>query len=189
MTARWVVDEVLPNRDVNITWQPISLLEKNQPSPDSEYYKPVAMTHKLLRVMESVRKTDGNDGVFKLYWELGRRIHHDQDRDFSPADALSSVGLDTSHAAAFDDESWDAEIKERMQVGLDLAGTDIGTPIIALDDDEGKRVALFGPVITRVPDRERSLRMWDAFVDLARTPGFWEVKRTRTERPEFGERP
>lgn len=180
---------MVPERDLNITWQPISLLEKNQPAPDSEYYAASYRTHRHLRVMESVRAAQGNDGVFALYWELCRRIHHDRNRDFPVADALTAAGLDVAHADAFDDDSWDTVIRERMGVGLELAGTDIGTPIIALDNDAGERVALFGPVITRVPNREQSLRMWDAFVDLARTPGFWEVKRTRTERPEFGDRP
>jgi hypothetical protein len=189
VTARWVVDEIVPAREVKVTWQPISLLEKNQPDPDSEYYGPVLKTHKHLRVMESVRTTGGNDAVLALYWELGRRIHHDKDLDFDVADALTAAGLDPSHAAAEDDESWDTVIREKMAVGLELAGNDIGTPIIALDNDDGERVALFGPVITRVPDREHSLRMWDAYVALATTPGFWEVKRTRTERPDFGERP
>jgi hypothetical protein len=189
VTARWVVDEVAPERDLSITWQPISLLEKNQPATDSEYYAPVYQTHRHLRVMEAVRAAEGDDAVFKLYWELGRRIHHDKDREFPVADALAAVGLDTAHAAAFDDDSWDAVIKEKMAVGLELAGTDIGTPIIALDNDDGDRVALFGPVITRVPSREQSLRLWDCFVDLAKIPGFWELKRTRTERPEFGDRP
>jgi hypothetical protein len=50
-------------------------------------------------------------------------------------------------------------------------------------------VALFGPVITRVPEREQALRLWDSFVGMATVPGFWEVKRTRTQRPDFGERP
>lgn len=139
--------------------------------------------------MESVRAAEGNDAVFKLYWEYGRRIHHDKDREFSAADALDSVGLDKGHAAAFDDDAWDTEITTRMDVGLALAGNDIGTPIIAFDDDDGDRVALFGPVITRVPTKEQSLRLWDGFVGMATVPGFWEVKRTRTERPEFGDRP
>ena len=189
MTARWVVDEVLPERDVSVKWQPISLLLKNNPDQSSDYYAPVFNTHRQLRVLESVRVTDGNDGVFALYWELGRRIHNDQDRDFSVVDALKVAGLDPSHAEAYDDEAWDAEIKTRMGVGLGLVGEDVGTPIIALDDDDGNRVGLFGPVITKVPSRQRSLRLWDAFIDMARIPGFWEVKRTRTERPEFGERP
>ena len=189
MTARWVVDVVAPERDLSITWQPISLLEKNQPEQDSEYYEAVNQTHRYLRVMESVRAAEGDDAVFPLYWEFGRRIHHDEERTFPAADALTAIGYDVSHAAAFDDEKWDAEIKERMNVGLELAGTDIGTPIIALDDDNGDRVALFGPVITRVPTREQSLRLWDSFIGCATVPGFWELKRTRTERPEFGERP
>ncbi|MEM9566544.1 MAG: disulfide bond formation protein DsbA [Actinomycetota bacterium] len=189
MTARWVVDEVAPERDLKILWQPISLLEKNQPDPDSDYYGPVARTHGLLRVMESLRAADGDDAVFPLYWEYGRRIHHDRDRDFDPTEALKAIGADEAHAAAMDDESWDTVIRERMGQGLALSGDDVGTPLIAFDNDDGEKVALFGPVITRVPSREQSLRLWDGFVMMATTPGFWEVKRTRTERPEFGERP
>ncbi|MDH3682273.1 MAG: disulfide bond formation protein DsbA [Acidimicrobiia bacterium] len=189
MTARWVVDAVAPERDLSITWQPISLLEKNQPAEDSEYYAASYQTHRYLRVMESVRAAEGDDAVFPLYWEYGRRIHHDRDRDFPAADALKAVGLDERHAAAFDDETWDEEIKKRMAVGIELAGEDIGTPIIAFDDDDGQRVGLFGPVITRVPTPEQSLRLWDSFIGMATVPGFWELKRTRTERPEFGERP
>jgi len=179
----------MPHRDLNVTWQPISLLVKNDPPEDSDYFGPVKFTHNLLRVMESVRKAEGDDAFRDLYWELGARIHHDKDRGFDPADALEAAGLDRSHAAAFDDESFDAEIHTRMQQGLDLTGTDVGTPMIAMDDANGDRVALFGPVITKVPTTEQSLALWDGFVACAQTPGFWEIKRTRTQSPEFGERP
>lgn len=189
MTARWVVDEVAPERDLNIVWQPISLLEKNQPAEDSDYYGPVAWSHGLLRSMESLRAAEGDDAVFPLYWEYGRRIHHDKDRDFGAADALEAIGADTRHAEAADDESWDEVISKRMAEGLALTGDDVGTPLIAFANREGEKVALFGPVITRVPPREQSLALWDGFVMMATIPGFWEVKRTRTERPEFGERP
>ena len=76
-----------------------------------------------------------------------------------------------------------------MDDGLGLTGTDVGTPIIAKLNSDGKRVAYFGPVITRVPNTEDSLAMWDALVTMMNIDGFWELKRTRTERPEFGERP
>jgi len=189
VTARWVVDVVAPERDLDITWQPISLLVKNEPAKTSEWYEPNRFTHNLLRVMESVRSAYGDEAVFPLYWDFGRRIHHDKDRSFDPSVSLEAVGLDGIHVAAFDNPVWDAEIERRMAVGLDLAGTDIGTPIIAFDDDAGDRVAIFGPVITRVPSKEDSLRLWDAVVTLTTTPGFWELKRTRTERPEFGAPP
>jgi len=189
VTARWVVDVVSSERSLSITWQPISLLEKNQPDPGSEYFAAASQTHKYLRVMESLRAAEGDGAVQPLYWEYGRRIHHDQDRTFSAVEALVAIGADEAHAAAFKDEKWDAEIRKRMDVGLALTGDDVGTPIIGLDDDQGNRVGLFGPVITSVPNRQQSLRLWDGFVAMATVPGFWEVKRTRTEGPEFGDRP
>lgn len=189
MTARWVVDEVKPARDLDVTWQPISLFFKNDPDPGSDRYQRNLYTHKLLRVMESVRKADGEDAVFRLYWEYGRRIHHDQNREFTAASALDAVGLDPMLADAFDDDMWDAEIRRRMDVGLDLVGDNVGTPIIAFPDRDGTKRGYFGPVITRVPPREDSLAMWDALVAMMNVRGFWELKRTRTERPDLGVRP
>ena len=188
MTARWVVD-IAEERDLKITWRPISLLFKNEPAEDSDYFAPVNFTHKLLRVMEAVRVGEGEDKVADLYWEYGRRIHHDKDRDFAAADALSAVGIDTSYADAFDEEKWDTVIREGMDEGLALVGDDVGTPIIAFDNSKGERTGYFGPVITRVPEKQDALKMWDALNDMMDVDGFWELKKTRTEKPEFGERP
>ena len=189
MTARWVVDEVKPARGLNITWQPISLLLKNQPDESSPYFEPTNRTYRLLRVMESVRATQGEEAVFDLYWEFGRRIHHDDNLDFDLAEALESAGLDSAHAAAYDSESFDAEIARRHKAGLALCGDDVGTPIIAFDNRDGVKQAYFGPVITRVPPNDDALAMWDSLVTMMNIDGFWELKRTRTESPEFGPRP
>jgi hypothetical protein len=54
---------------------------------------------------------------------------------------------------------------------------------------DGTKRGIFGPVITRVPDAEQSLKVWDAMETFTTMDGFWEIKRTRTERAEFGERP
>jgi hypothetical protein len=128
VTARWVVDAVSPERDLDITWKPISLFFKNEPAEDSEYYGPTFRTHRLLRVFMSVQDKNGNDAAFRLYWELGSRIHHDGDLEFTAEAALASAGLDAAHAAALDDESWDRAIREGMDDGLALAGQDVGTP-------------------------------------------------------------
>ena len=189
MTARWVVEAVAPERDIDVSWQPISLLLKNQPAEDSEWYLPSRFTHNLLRVMESVRTSDGNAGVFTAYWEFATRVHHDGDTSFDPAAALGAAGLDPGHADAFDDAAWDTEIRERMDEGLELAGTDIGTPIIGFEDLNGNRVGIFGPVITRVLPTEQALQLWDGMVAVTTVPGFWELKRTRTEAPDLGPRP
>lgn len=193
VTARWMVDEVIPARGLSVKWQPISLLVKNQPAPDSDYYAPVAATHRMLRVMEAVRAAGTDEDAFTAYWHFATRLHHDrildQGIEVDIASELAAAGLNPDLARAAEDESWDVTINERMQRGLDLVGTDVGTPIIAFNDPDGIRRGVFGPVITRVPDRTRSLALWDAVVALGGIDGFWELKRTRTERPDFGERP
>ena len=184
----------MPHRDLHITWQPISLLFKNEPPEGSDYYAPVLKTHRMLRVLEAVRAAGdtpeaGNHDVFKLYWELGARIHHDQRLDFDIADALSTVGLDVAFVDAADDESWDAVIRTAMDDGLGLVGTDVGTPIIATHNTHGERVGYFGPVITKIPSTDDSLKMWDALMDMMDVDGFFELKKTRTDAPDPGARP
>jgi hypothetical protein len=189
VTARWVVDEVRPARDLDVTWQPISLFFKNEPAPDAPGYNRLNRTHNLLRVLEAARATAGEAAVEPLYWEFGRRIHHDQAIWFDPAEAVAAAGMDPALAAAMDDDTWDKEIRTRMDAGLALAGDNIGTPLIGFDSTERERIGFFGPVITRVPSTKLSLQLWDGMIAAASVPGFWELKRTRTDRPDFGARP
>jgi hypothetical protein len=180
---------VAPKRHLHITWQPISLLFKNEPDPDSTYYASTAATHRMLRVMEALRESRGDDAVFAWYWQCGTRIHHDKDKTFDLADALAHIGLPRSLAEAADDERWDTEIRRRMDAGLELVGDDVGTPIIAYTCDDGTKRGIFGPVLTKVPSPEESLKVWDAMEALTGLDGFWELKRTRVGRPELGPRP
>ena len=70
-----------------------------------------------------------------------------------------------------------------------LVGADVGTPIIAVRADDGREVALFGPVISQVPTTKDALALWDSVTFLAGLDDFWELKRTRTRRPDPGARP
>jgi len=188
VTARWIVDEVAGPRDLDITWRPISLLFKNEPPEDSPYYAGVVNTHKLLRVMESLRAGGASNADIQryyLYW--GTRVHSDDERDFDTAAVaagLEHLGLDPKHADAYEDTTWDAAIRESMDAAFELVGTDVGTPIIAFTADDGVKRGMFGPVITRVPLPEQSLAVWDAMQALTVMDGFWELKRTRTESPQ-----
>ncbi len=76
-----------------------------------------------------------------------------------------------------------------MDDGLGLIGTDVGTPIIATHNSRGERVGYFGPVITKIPSTEDSLKMWDALMDMMDVDGFFELKKTRTDGPDPGARP
>lgn len=176
-------------RDLHVTWRPISLFFKNNPPPDSPWYDGSVRTHRMLRVMEAIRAELGDGPVFDWYWQCATRVHHDKDNQFDLADALDHVGLDRAFAAAADDESWDAAVRAGMDAGLELVGNDVGTPIIAFTAADGVRRGIFGPVITRVPTGEQALRVWDAMEAFTTMDGFWELKRTRTEGPNVGDRP
>ena len=178
-----------PERDLDIQWKSISLLFKNNPPEDSDYYGPVFKTHQFLRVFESVLQNEGNEAAGELYTELGRRLHHDRDLEMDISDALTACGIDTRHAAALEDESWDTKIRAAMDDGLGLVGEDVGTPIIAFENNKGVRNGIFGPVISSRPTGDDKLALWDGMAAMMNVEGFWELKRTRTVGPDFGERP
>lgn len=183
MTSRWLTD-VAAERDLDIDWLPISLLFKNDTQPDSPWYGVAARTRDLLRVVESVRAAGDGDKIGALYTVFGRHIHHEGTNDFDVAEALESGGLDAKHAGALTEESWDDVIRAAMADGLSLVGTDVGTPIIAVTGRQG-RVGLFGPVITELPGPDDRLRLWDGFLAMVDTPGFFELKRTRQATPDM----
>jgi DSBA-like thioredoxin domain len=187
-TSQWI-RRIAADKGLEITWEPISLLVKNETQPDSEFYDRVAWTRGLLRVMESVRAAGYDDRLGDLYTEYGRRIHHEGERNWDAALALEAVGLDASHAAAANDEAWDTPLLQRMDEGLALVGADVGTPIIAFRRPDGREVAAFGPVVTKAPAHADALALWDAFVTLTSLDEFWELKRTRAAKPEFGDAP
>jgi hypothetical protein len=118
-----------------------------------------------------------------------RRIHHDDDRAFAPEDVLEAAGVDMSHAAAFSDPAWDDAVEAETAAGIDLAGEDVGTPIIALTYPDGSQSAIFGPVMTPIPRGQAALDLWDGMAKVMSVPGFFELKRTRDVGPETGPRP
>ena len=63
---------------------------------------------------------------------------------------------------------------------MEAYGEDMGTPLIAVDG-----VGFLGPVISRLPVGEEAGALWDAFRTIATVPDFFEIKRRRTETPQF----
>ncbi|MEZ5382385.1 MAG: DsbA family protein [Microthrixaceae bacterium] len=188
LTSRWML-RVAPERDLDVTWHPISLFFKNDYEPGHRLYDATLRSRHLLRVVEAVREAGHADAIEGLYTRLGTHIHHDEQLDFEVADDLEALGLDRALADALEEERFDEAVRASMEAGLALTGQNVGTPIISFDNTDGERVALFGPVISRVPPDEQAVAAWDAFVTLARTPGFWETKRDRTEDPTMSSVP
>jgi len=183
VTSLWI-REVAVERDLEVQWEPISLLLKNQPAQDSQFYSPLKWSYGLLQVLESIRASGSNSAVSDLYLEYGRRIHQNGELEWPVIEALGAIGMDPSHADAFDNPAWDAEVHRRHDEGLALVGNEVGTPIISVLAEDGHEVAIFGPVITKVPNIDHGLALWDSVVFLARLSEFHELKRTRTTGPE-----
>ena len=83
-TSQWI-RRIASEKELEITWEPISLLVKNETQPESPHYAAVEWTRGLLRVMESVRAAGQEDRLGDLYTEYGRRIHHNGERLFDAA--------------------------------------------------------------------------------------------------------
>jgi hypothetical protein len=183
MTSRWLV-RVAAHRDLDIEWLPISLLVKNGTREGAPFFAEVTASHGMLRVVEAVREAGHADRIGDLYTELGRQLHVLGEPVDLPS-TLEGLGLDRSLARAADDERYDAAIRRAMDDGLGLVGDAVGTPIVAVERPDGSgRLGLFGPVITELPDVPASLRLWDGFLAMVATDGFFELKRTRTVAPE-----
>ena len=74
-------------------------------------------------------------------------------------------------------------IQEETDRALGLTGREVGTPILHFAPPEG--MAFFGPVISRLPDPDHAVELWDHVVGLAGFAGFAELKRSLREMPQL----
>jgi hypothetical protein len=122
-------------------------------------------------------------GVIKpLYDAMGTEIHVNGNKDLSLviSKALAEVGLPAELAEAATSKAHDTALRASHTEGISHVGQDVGTPVVAVND-----TAFFGPVLTRIPRAEDAGKLWDATVTLAAYPHFFELKRSRTEDPQF----
>ena len=82
---------------------------------------------------------------------------------------------------AADVGGFDVELRASHAKGMDPVGYDVGTSVNHIGD-----VAFFGPVITPAPKGEGAQRLFDGGLGVVSFPGFYEIKRPRTNGPLFG---
>jgi 2-hydroxychromene-2-carboxylate isomerase len=166
-TSRWVLD-VAPRRDITVRWRAYSLDMKNE--------LPASTAQGALRIVEAVWADHGDEPIGRLYTEVGTRFHVDEDSSLAGvAAALEAAGLDSTYLSAAGEERWDAEIRWSMNEAIGVVGDDVGVPILVLDG----KVGFCGPVMEPAPTGDSALELWDHVVALARTPGVYELKRSR----------
>ncbi|MFG3345393.1 DsbA family protein [Streptomyces sp. NPDC048018] len=190
MTSRWML-EVEKVRPVDVRWKVMSLavLNEDRLADLPAEYREMMETQAWgpVRVVIAAQQLHGDEVVGRLYTALGTRFHNQGEGPTREAieAALSDVGLPAGLADYADKDTYDAELRASHKEGIEKVGQDVGTPVIAVPGADGAEVAFFGPVVTPTPRGEAAARLWDGTLLVASTPGFFEIKRTRTASPSF----
>jgi 2-hydroxychromene-2-carboxylate isomerase len=182
MTSRWMI-EVEKVRPVDVRWHVMSLAVLNEGRELPEDYRDLMeRAWGPVRVVVAARELHGEKYVKPLYDAMGTRIHPGGEKDYGVVirEALDEVGLPAELAEHATSQEYDEQLRASHAEGISLVGTDVGTPVIAVNG-----TAFFGPVVTPAPKGEAAARLWDGTLLVASTPGFYELKRTRTQGPIF----
>ena len=182
MTSRWLL-EAATVRPLEPRFHVMSLAVLNEDKDVPEDYREgLAKAWGPVRACIAAAAKAGDEVLLPLYTALGNRIHL-AGRPVDPGlveEALAEVGLPADLADVMGSDEYDEELRASHQRGIDLVGQEVGTPVIAADG-----VAFFGPVVTPAPKGEAAGRLWDGVLLIAGTPGFFELKRSRTQGPDF----
>jgi len=182
LTSRWLLEAAkVRNFDVDFHVMSLAVLNEGRELSD-EYAELMKKAWGPVRVLIAAELRFGNEVVEPLYSAMGTRYHVEGEKDLDQLiiDALMDLGLDADLADAADSTEFDKALRESHHEGMDPVGYDVGTPVIHVGD-----VAFFGPVVTPAPKGEAAGRLFDGVVLVASTPGFYELKRTRSEGPNF----
>ena len=183
ITSRWML-EVAQVRQVAPRWHVMSLAVLNEGRDDlpEGYKERLSQAWGPVRVVAAAEQKLGSDAVLPLYTAIGTRFHNqkaEQNKATIEA-ALAEAGLPADLADAMDSTEYDEAVRASHTDGIERVGLEVGTPIISIGD-----ASIFGPVITPIPRGEAAGRLWDGVLLCLQTPGFFELKRSRTNPPIF----
>ena len=185
ITSRWLT-EVQTEREIEIEWLPFSLAIKNGELGGEDitgHLDTHSIAHRVLRVIEAIHAKEGIDRG-ELFTEFGKSYFIDpnlDDDNFFQA-TLERMNLTASYLDELDNTDHDSALQQHIDDAVEIAGDDVGVPLIIFETSDGERVGYFGPVMRRLPTLERGLEIWDSLVVIATGPDFYELKRKRARR-------
>jgi protein-disulfide isomerase-like protein with CxxC motif len=187
LASRWMI-EVEQVRPVDVRWRVMSLamLNEGREMPP-EYVDLMRRAWIPVRVIVAAQLAHGDEVVLPMYEAMGRRIHLDSRDDFEEVcrEAVAELGLLASLVDTSLTDHVDAELRTSHERAMSMVGLEVGTPVIAVPGPDGEPTAIFGPVVSPAPKGEDAGRLWDGTLLVMSTPGFFELKRSRTVGPIF----
>ena len=184
MTSRWMT-EVTRVRDVEVRWNVMSLAVLNEGRElTADYRRLMDSAWAPVRVVTAARVEHGQEVVKPLYDAIGTRVHpqgRGEELMLVLEESLAEVGLPAGLIGAAASRAYDDALRASHQRAIDLVGEDVGTPVVSIGG-----TGFFGPVMTPAPKGEDAGRLWDGFALVTSVPGFYELKRSRTDGPIFG---
>jgi hypothetical protein len=184
-TSRWArrVEEL---GEVELDWGIFSLEVVNLP-PGKDARELDARSGPALRTALAIRDHHGSKAIGPFYAALGKRMWDQppppDDMIGAVRESLQEAGLPPTlvEGVMADRSTWDAVLKEHG--ALVAANSSFGVPTVALDGGAGP--AIFGPVISMLPNDEDAVALWRHTLWLMRYGNFAELKRNRLGRPDL----
>jgi protein-disulfide isomerase-like protein with CxxC motif len=187
MTASWLAG-VQQERGIDVRWHAMSLAILNEGNEiPEEWAQFTADSWGPVRVLAGADERFAPDEVRALVLAMGRRLHADGRRDVDAVirESVAEAGLPAELAGLAWVTDMDEVVRLSHKRAMALGGNDVGSPILAVDGPDGDRVGFYGPILSRPLEGDAAVRLWDAYLTMATTPGFFELKRTRDEDPQF----
>lgn len=180
IAVRWLgtVGDV---RQLEVSIRPYSLLLRDgddRPPPPLASRRSASL--RALRIMAAL--SHDQPSLVGAFWE--QVIAQDGPTPFGDlARALRQVGADPELERTGDDPDMDSSVQQSMAAANAILGPAPKLPVIVFNGSVG----FTGPLLRAVPDPADAVRLWDALLVAAATPGFYAVSRPHPPHPHIPE--
>jgi hypothetical protein len=181
ITSRWMLEvETVRPVTTNFHLMSLAVLNEGRELPP-QYVDFMAKAWAGVRVAIAAEQRYGVQVHRSLYTALGTAIHGEKlEGDDALRRALALAELDADLLDAAGDPSFDDAVRASHLAGMEPVGMDVGTPVIRIGE-----TSIFGPVVTPAPKGESAGVLYDGVKAVCSIPGFYELKRSRTDGPIF----